>query len=84
VQARNHNAIAAAVTQQRADWGVAIVTVARRPGLGFLPLTHERYDFVVVSARLERPAVVAFRALLADAAVRERLTAMGFELSESA
>ena len=47
VQARSHNAVAAAVAQGRADWGVAIESVARPAGLGFLPISHERYDFVV-------------------------------------
>ena len=37
-QASSHNAVAAAVAQGRADWGVAIETVAERYGLGFLPL----------------------------------------------
>ena len=47
-QPRSHNAVAvaAAVAQGRADWGVAIETVARQYGLGFLPLQEERYDFV--------------------------------------
>ncbi len=36
-QAKTHNAVAAAIVQERADWGVAIVTVARQYGLGFLP-----------------------------------------------
>ena len=34
-QPRSHNAVAAAVAQGRADWGVAIVRVARLYGLGF-------------------------------------------------
>ena len=46
-QAKTHNAVAAAIVQERADWGVAIVTVARQYGLGFLPLQAEQYDFVV-------------------------------------
>ena len=78
VQARSHNAVAAAVAQGRADWGVAIQWVAERNGLGFLPLSHEHYDFVVPRSRLDRPAVASLRRLLADARVREHLTAMGF------
>src|SRR5262249_19563852 len=38
-QPRSHNAVAAAIGQSRADWGVAIEPVARLYGLGFLPLT---------------------------------------------
>ena len=51
VQARSHNAVAAAVAQGRADWGVAIEWVARQAGLGFLPLEEEQYDFVVPKCR---------------------------------
>jgi putative molybdopterin biosynthesis protein len=45
-EARSHNAVAAAVAQGRADWGVAIRTVAADASLGFLPLQAEQYDFV--------------------------------------
>lgn len=77
VQPRNHNAVAAAVLQGRADWGVAVEWVARRSGLGFLPLAEECYDFVIPSGRANRPAVQAFRALLADEQVRDRLRSLG-------
>ena len=50
-QPRSHNAVAAAVAQGRADWGLAIRSVAEQAGLGFLPLTEEHYDFVVPQAR---------------------------------
>ena len=40
VQPRNHNAVAAAVVQHRADWGVTLETVARTAGLGFRPVQH--------------------------------------------
>jgi putative molybdopterin biosynthesis protein len=78
VQAKSHNGVAAAVAQGRADWGVAIETVARRSGLGFLPLLAERYDFVVPASRLGRPAVVRFVALLDDPATQTALAAIGF------
>jgi len=64
--------------QGRADWGVAILSVARAYGLGFLPLADEHYDFFVSEARLSRPAVRAFLAALSSEAVRERLVALGF------
>jgi putative molybdopterin biosynthesis protein len=82
VQARSHNAVAAAVAQGRADWGVAIESVARSGGLGFLPLEDEQYDFVVPKARRDRPAVRAFRELLGDPAVRKQLAAMGFRMKD--
>jgi putative molybdopterin biosynthesis protein len=80
VQPRNHNAVAAAVVQRRADWGVTLETVARTAGLGFLPVQHEQYDFVVPKARAERPAVLAFTALLQQPSTREALASLGMTL----
>ncbi len=79
VQTKSHNAVAAAVQQGRADWGVAINTIAQQYGLGFIPLQPEHYDFVIPKTRLERPAVRAFCELLADAAVRQQLRSLGFD-----
>jgi putative molybdopterin biosynthesis protein len=77
-QPKSHNAVAAAVAQGRADWGVAIAPIARAYELGFLPVGEEHYDFAVPRARLAAPPVQAFRAALADPSVRERLVALGF------
>ena len=79
IQPRSHNAVAAAVAQGRADWGVAIRRVADQAGLGFLPLAQEQYDFVVPQSRMQRPAVEAFRRLLHDADVQRRLAELGLE-----
>ena len=64
-QPRSHNAVAAAIAQNRADWGVAIEPVARMYGLSFLPIAPEHYDFLLLEARRERPAVQAFLEVLA-------------------
>jgi putative molybdopterin biosynthesis protein len=79
VQPRNHNAVAAAVAQGRADWGMTLDTVARNAGLGFLPVQDERYDFILPAARAERPGVVAFRKLLELPATREMLARLGMK-----
>jgi putative molybdopterin biosynthesis protein len=81
VQTKSHNAVAAAVHQGRADWGVAINTIADQYGLAFIPLQEERYDFVVPKARLERAAVRMFCEVLQDPAARKELTALGFDVS---
>ena len=73
VQPRNHNAVAAAVVQGRADWGMTLDTIARNAGLGFLPVQAEQYDFIVPRSRADRPGVVAFRTLLQQASTREAL-----------
>lgn len=82
VQAKSHNAVATAVVQGRADWGVAIDTVARRYGLGFTPLQAEHYDFAVPVSRFERPAVRTFRELLATESIRRSLAELGFRFDE--
>ncbi|HLL26758.1 MAG TPA: molybdopterin biosynthesis protein [Xanthobacteraceae bacterium] len=76
-QPRSHNAVAAAVSQRRADWGIAIEHVARMYGLDFLPLTPEEYDFLLVEKRRDRPAVKAFLAALHDPATRAAIRALG-------
>jgi len=76
-QPKSHNAVAAAVAQGRADWGIAIETVARLYCLAFLPIAPEHYDFLLVEAKRERPAVQAFLAALHDPAVRARIAALG-------
>ncbi len=78
-QPRSHNAVAAAVAQNRADWGVAIAPVARMYGLGFLPIAPEEYDFLLREARRDRPAVQAFLAALRDETTRRRIGALGME-----
>ncbi len=78
-QPRSHNAVAAAIAQNRADWGVAIEPVARMYGLGFLAVAPEHYDFLLIEARRERPAVQAFLDLLREAATRARIRALGME-----
>ena len=77
-QAKSHNAVACAVAQGRADWGVAIEPAARAYGLGFLPLRPEHYDFLVPTARRDRPAVRRFAQLLDDPAILAGLAELGF------
>ena len=80
VQPRNHNAVAAAVAQNRADWGVTLDIVARNAGLDFVPVQHEQYDFVVPKAREHRPGVKAFLARLSDPATRDALARLGMQV----
>ena len=77
VEASSHHAIAAAVAQGRADFGIAIDIVARDRGLGFLPIAEERFDFFVAAARRERTAVAAFFDELGRADTRAALRARG-------
>jgi putative molybdopterin biosynthesis protein len=77
-QPKSHNAVAAAVAQGRADWGMAIESVARQYGLGFIPAQDEHYDFVVPKARWHRPALRLFRAAIEEPIIKSALAALGF------
>jgi putative molybdopterin biosynthesis protein len=81
-QPKSHNAVAAAIAQGRADWGLAIAPVARMYGLGFVPVAPEHYDFLVADARRARPAVQAFLATLRDEATRVRIRELGMEVPD--
>jgi len=79
-QPRSHYAVAAAIAQGRADWGVTIESVAQEAGLRFEPLQTEHYDFAVPASRWNRPALRLLRALLDDPAsrLRKELVRSGF------
>jgi putative molybdopterin biosynthesis protein len=77
-QPRSHNAVAAAVAQRRADWGMTIAPVAHAAGLGFIPFAEEHYDFALVTSRSERPAVRGFIESLRSAETRAALEQAGF------
>ena len=82
-QPRSHNAVAAAVAQGRADWGIAIESVATLYGLGFLPIVPEDYDFLLVENRRDRPAVAAFFAALRDRDVQAKIRALGMRPADA-
>lgn len=77
-QPTSHNAVAAAVAQGRADWGVTIKPVANAYDLAFMPLRDEHFDFMIPENRWDTPVVRRFRALLKDKDVRSRLVELGF------
>ena len=77
-QPKSHNAVAAAVAQGRADWGMTIEPVAKAYGLGFLPFAEEHYDLALVTSRKDKPAVRAFLELLRSDAIRGALNEAGF------
>jgi len=83
-QPRSHNAVAAAVAQGRADWGIAIANVAKLYGLAFLPVVPEHYDFLVADRHRSRPAVQAFLKALAEPHVRKRIAALGMTYGDGA
>lgn len=77
IQAKNHSAVGNAIAQFRADWGVAIESIARELQLGFLEITDEEYDFVVPVHSLDHPSVVAFQELLGEQDTIAQLRRLG-------
>ncbi len=59
-EAKTHTAVAAAVAQGRADVGVGIRYAADMYGLDHITIGWERYDFLVNTASLNRPALARF------------------------
>jgi putative molybdopterin biosynthesis protein len=52
--------------------------VAHASNLGFIPFAEEHYDFALVKARKQRPAVQAFLDTLASGEGRAALERAGF------
>lgn len=78
MQVKSHNAVAAAISQGRADWGIAIESVARAYGLRTIPIVEEQYDFLLNRRRLGLPGVKAFLNALQDADLHAVLCSLGY------
>ena len=70
-----HMAVATAVASGMADCGLGVRSAAIALGLDFVPITEERYDFVIPAAHWQHPAIVAMLELLRDGAFRARVDA---------
>lgn len=71
-----HLAVAAAVASGTADAGPGIRAAARALDLGFVPLSHERYDLVIPRRHYESELLQPLLALLHDASFREAVAAL--------
>lgn len=76
-RAGSHLAVAQAVALGAADAGVAIESVARALGLGFVPLADEGFDLVVAADVAADPRVVRLLATLAGRPFRRELESLG-------
>jgi molybdate-binding protein len=72
----SHAAVAHAVASGRADVGLGTEYAARSLGLGFVPLTDERYLLVCLKAALETPGVQRLLALLSSPAWQATLNVL--------
>ena len=79
VQTKSHNAVAAAVSQGRADWGIAIESVAKSYGLGMIPVRVERYDFIIPESRQASAVVKEFESILNSPDVVAQLERLGLK-----
>ncbi len=80
-EAKSHNSVAAAISQKRADWGIAIRSVAEDLSLGFYPIQDEEYDFIIPKNRLDRYEVKTFLKLLKEPEIITHLHNLGLELN---
>jgi putative molybdopterin biosynthesis protein len=77
-----HLAVAAAVASGTADAGPGIRGAAEALGLGFIPLSHERYDLVIPREFYEGELLSPLLALLHDAEFRDAVAAMpGYDVT---
>lgn len=72
----SHAAVAQAVASGDADLGLGTEYAARSQGLGFVPLTDERYLLVCLKSALEQPSLQGLLRLLRSAAWQQRLQSL--------
>ncbi|MEM4267416.1 MAG: molybdopterin biosynthesis protein [Candidatus Woesearchaeota archaeon] len=73
VEANTHTAVAAKISQGKADWGIAIKAVAVNYDLFFIPLRGENYDFCVNTESLQKPSVRKFIEILKSDSFKKTL-----------
>jgi putative molybdopterin biosynthesis protein len=79
-EAKSHNAVAASIALRKADWGLAIDSVAQDYQLLFSFMQDEHYDFVIPADKLSQPAIQRFLELLRSDTARAGLTRVGFQV----
>lgn len=77
-QVKSHNAVAAAIGQGRADWGIAVDSVAKKYGLKTISLCEEHYDFVTRTDLVELQSIQSFKRLLQEEQIQTQLRDFGF------
>lgn len=79
-----HSAVAEEVAAGRADVGLGVEAAALAHGLGFVPLTTERYDLVVLAASWNLEPLQRLAAWLLTEPARAAVTALGgYETQET-
>ncbi len=78
-QAKSHNAVAASISQNRADWGIAIEQVVRQYDLTAIPIQKENYDFIIHKSRMNSASIEAVQAILQSESFQRELQGKGFQ-----
>lgn len=74
---QTHSEVVRAVAEEQADAGLVVQAAALAYGLDFIPLTTERYDFVIPAETWERPPVQTLVNWLASTAAKQRIQTIG-------
>jgi putative molybdopterin biosynthesis protein len=72
-----HLGVASAVAQGEATVGLGIYAAAAAYGLGFIPLTQERYDLIFLETAWRSPAAQALVKLIRSPRFKEAAAALG-------
>jgi excisionase family DNA binding protein len=75
--AKSESELALAIANGRADAGLGLEAMARRHGLGFVPLAEERYDIVVWRRAWFRPEMQKLMQFANSAAFRNQADELG-------
>jgi putative molybdopterin biosynthesis protein len=79
-EVNTHLKVAQAVADGKASTGLAIQAAGDAYGLGFIPLTQERYDLVIPAELWETPALQTLVELIHSDRFREAVSALeGYE-----
>jgi len=79
-EARTHTAVAATISQGKADVGVGIKVAAELYNLDFISLGWEYYDFLIPKAKLGKEQVKAFIRVLKSPEARRELEKLGYRV----
>ena len=72
-----HGEVAAAIANGSRDAGLGILAAARTYGLDFIPLAWERYQLVIPTEQMTRPAVHALLETLRSSEFKSVMEALG-------
>ena len=76
-EAQTHSEVSRAIAEMQADVGLGLETAALAYGLGFIPLTKERYDLVIPAEAWEKEPIPALVSWLTGDRAKESIMHLG-------